>query len=335
MSRDVLLNFNESPFGLLPEAASAARLAVGQSGRYQFVLAEQLREEIAAWHGVPLAWVSLYPGSNRVLHYATMAFTSATAPLVVASPGYAVCETAARLAARPVRKIPLRADGSHDVEAMCAAAPAGGLIYVANPNNPTGSITPHRDLMDLLRKKNPVTTLLIDEAYLEFCDQPSLLDQVASDASLIVTRTFSKIHGMAGLRVGYAIAQPASLSLIHTVPPHDISVPGAAAALASLKQSEALAERKATIRRVREAFMAWLDQRGIAYTASQANCMMLQIGRDGNQLARDLAQRHNIHIGRSWPEAPDWVRVTIGLDEEMEALQSALESTLFADAVGA
>ncbi|WMR34508.1 aminotransferase class I/II-fold pyridoxal phosphate-dependent enzyme, partial [Metapseudomonas otitidis] len=114
------LNLNESPYGVPPAARQAASEAIGLSSRYQFERVEALRQALAQCHGVPLEWVSLYPGSNRALHYATLAFTRADAPLVVAAPGYPVPEQAARLHGRAVRRVPLLADGGHDVQAMLA-----------------------------------------------------------------------------------------------------------------------------------------------------------------------------------------------------------------------
>ncbi|MBR8174371.1 MULTISPECIES: aminotransferase class I/II-fold pyridoxal phosphate-dependent enzyme [Burkholderia] len=324
--REIFLNLNESPFGPFDEAEAAAAHVLAEAGRYQFPLVERLREAIAAAHDVPAGWVSLYPGSNRALHYATLAFTAPDAPLVLASPGYPVCEQAARLANRPVRRVPLCADGAHDVAAMCEAAPRG-LIYVANPNNPTGTVTPRDALRRLLSDRWPGTTVLVDEAYIEYSDEPSMLDAVRTDPRLIVARTFSKIYGMAGLRLGYAVAQPDTIGHIHTMPPHDVSVPAAAAALASLALRDRLGERKAYTAAGRDDLIRWFAVRGLACLPSRANCVMVDLGRAGPPVIAALAAR-GLHVGRSWPDMPNWMRITIGTRDEMDALKAALAHVL-------
>lgn len=324
--REIFLNLNESPFGPFVAAEAAAVRALADAGRYQFPLVERLRDAIAGVHGVPAGWVSLYPGSNRVLHYATLAFTAPDAPLVLASPGYPVCEQAARLANRPVRRVPLRADGAHDVAAMCEAAPRG-LIYVANPNNPTGTVTPHDALRRLLSDRWPGTTVLVDEAYIEYSDEPSMIDAVRADPGLIVARTFSKIYGMAGLRLGYAIAQPDAIARIHTMPPHDVPVPAAAAGLASLALRDRLDERKAYTTAGRDDLIGWFAERGLACLPSRANCVMVDLDRAGPPVIAALAAR-GVHVGRTWPDMPNWMRVTIGTRDEMDALKDALAHVL-------
>ncbi|WP_175997458.1 aminotransferase class I/II-fold pyridoxal phosphate-dependent enzyme [Burkholderia stabilis] len=324
--REIFLNLNESPFGLFDEAEAAAAHALADAGRYQFPLVERLRDAIAAMHGVPADWVSLYPGSNRALHYATLAFTAHDAPLVLASPGYPVCEQAARLASRPVHHVPLRADGAHDVAAMCEAAPRG-LMYVANPNNPTGTVTPHDALRRLLSGRTPGATVLVDEAYIEYSDEPSMLDAVPTHPGLIVARTFSKIYGMAGLRLGYAVAQPDTIARIHSMPPHDVPAPAAAAALASLALRDRLGERKAYTAAGRDDLIRWLSTRGLACMPSRANCVMVDLGRAGLPVIAALAAR-GVHVGRSWPDMPNWMRITIGARDEMTALKEALAHVL-------
>ncbi|WP_208452347.1 aminotransferase class I/II-fold pyridoxal phosphate-dependent enzyme [Burkholderia cepacia] len=324
--REIFLNLNESPFGLFDEAEAAAARALANAGRYQFPLVERLRDAIAAMHEVPAGWVSLYPGSNRALHYATLSFTAPDVPLVLASPGYPVCEQAARLANRPVRHVPLRADGAHDVDAMCEAAPRG-LIYVANPNNPTGTVTPRDALRRLLSNRRPGATVLVDEAYIEYSDEPSMLDAVPTDPGLIVARTFSKIYGMAGLRLGYAVAQPDTIARIHTTPPHDVPAPAAAAALASLALRDRLGERKAYTVAGREDLIRWFATRGLACMPSRANCVMVDLGRAALPVIAALATR-GVHVGRSWPDMPDWMRITIGARDEMTALKEALAHVL-------
>lgn len=325
----ITLNLNESPYGLPALARQAASDAIALSSRYQFARIEQLRQALAERHDVPVEWVSLYPGSNRALHYATLAFTTAERPLVVGAPGYLVPEQAARLHARPVCQVPLMPHGEHDVQRMLDVS-AGGLIYIANPNNPTGTITPHAALCELLagvsRASHP-PVVLVDEAYLEFSDEPSMIAMVKAHSSLVVTRTFSKIHGLAGLRLGYAIAQPVLLQRIHTQPAHDVPVPAAAAALACLEDDAERSQRKHDNATQRAAFCTWLHSQGLGFSPSHSNCVLIDCKQPSAPLIAAMAQL-GVYVGRPWPGLEHGLRVTLGTGEEMQTLRQALARVL-------
>lgn len=325
----ITLNLNESPYGLPTLARQAASEAIALSSRYQFARIEQLRQALAERHDVPVEWVSLYPGSNRALHYATLAFTAADRPLVVGAPGYLVPEQAARLHARPVQQVPLLRGGEHDVQSMLRVS-GSGLIYIANPNNPTGTITPHTALCELLEDANQASqppVVLVDEAYLEFSDEPTMIARVKAYSNLVVTRTFSKIHGLAGLRLGYAIAQPVLLDRIHTQPAHDVPVPAAAAALACLQDDGERNLRKQDNALQRDAFCGWLHSQGLSFSPSQSNCVLIDCKRPSAPLIADMAQL-GIHVGRPWPGLDHGLRVTLGTHEEMQSLRQALAHVL-------
>ena len=325
----ISLNLNESPYGVPTAALEAARNAVRISSRYQFELVEQLRQDLADQHQIPNEWISLYPGSNRALHYATLAFTNAQKPLVVGAPGFPVCEQAARLHERPVCQIPLLADGEHNVSAMLEAG-AGGLIYVANPNNPTGSVTPHDALLRLIHGAANLTqqaVVLVDEAYVEFSDEPSMIAALREHPNLVVTRTFSKIYGLAGLRIGYAVAQPELLNRIHTQPAHDVPAPAAAAALACLADEAECTRRKHATKKERQAFTDWLGGYGLRHSNSHSNCLLIDCQRPVATIIEELAQL-GVKVGRSWPGLDKWVRITLGTTDEMHILRQALAQVL-------
>ncbi|QHG24206.1 aminotransferase class I/II-fold pyridoxal phosphate-dependent enzyme [Pseudomonas sp. DTU12.1] len=327
-SRAVYLNFNESPFGPLPPALDAARDSLPGCGRYGFGAIDQLHQALALELAVPADHLTLYPGSNRALHYAAATFTGPGRSLVVATPGYPICELAARRAGADVHKVPLRKDGAHDLARMCAVEDAG-LIYLCNPNNPTGTITPHNAILQALAQKPGDAVLLVDEAYLQFCDEPSMLPWIEQRADLIVLRTFSKIYGLAGLRIGMAMAQPQTLQRITTLPADDVSITAAQAALASLGHGHQVAQRKQVIIRARNETIDWLQSRDIPCTRSQSSCFMMKVGEQAPQIIQTLAD-NGVHIGRTWPEAPEWVRVTVGSLEEMEVFKSVMSLTVCA-----
>lgn len=320
----VLLNFNESPYGPAPSAQAAARAIVAESGRYLFALAGELRDTFAQQEGLSADRVRLYPGSSEPLNRAAVVWTSPTAGLVVADPTFESLGDLAAARGATVAKVPLRADGAHDVHAMVEAARRvdAGLMYLCNPNNPTGSITPAADVAWLLANKPAQTRLLVDEAYLQFSAQPSVIAQVMQRDDVIVLRTFSKLYGMAGLRLGVAAAHPDRLRELASLGDNPLPVTALAAGLASLREPGLVAQRRGQNTRVRQATVEWLETRGFRCLPSEANCFMFDVQRDGAGFTKAMAER-GVVIGRSWPIWPTIVRVSVGTEAEMEAFRTA------------
>ena len=325
----VLLNFNESPYGPAPAAQAAARAIIAESGRYLFPLAGELRNLFAEQEGISTDRVRLYPGSSEPLNRAAVVWTSATAGLVVADPTFEALGDLAAARGATVAKVPLRADGAHDVHAMVDAARRvnAGLLYLCNPNNPTGSITPAADVAWLLANKPKQTRLLVDEAYLQFSAQPSVIAQVMQRDDVIVLRTFSKLYGMAGLRLGVAAAHPDRLRELASLGDNPLPVTALAAGLASLREPGLVAQRRGQNAQVRQATVDWLEKRGFHCLPSEANCFMVDVQRDGAGFAKAMAER-SVVIGRSWPIWPKIVRVSVGTDAEMEAFRTAFAAVV-------
>lgn len=320
----VLLNFNECPYGPAPGAQVAARDIVAGSGRYLFALAGELRDVFAAQEDVAAERVRLYPGSSEPLNRAAVVWTSPTAGLVVADPTFESLGDLAAARGAQVEQVPLRADGAHDLRAMVTAAQRinAGLLYLCNPNNPTGSITPAAEIAWLLAHKPAQTRVLVDEAYIQYSDQPSLIGQVMQRDDVIVLRTFSKLYGMAGMRLGVAAAHPDRLRELGTLGDNPVPVTALAAGLASLRDSGLVAQRKAQNAQVRQATVAWLGKRGFSCVPSEANCFVVDVQRDGKAFVAAMAER-GVIIGRSWPIWPQRVRVTVGTEAEMDAFRVA------------
>ncbi len=318
----VYLNFNECPLGPAPVALDAARSVLPRAGRYLFEMAGDLTQLLAGSERLPAEHLALYPGSSDPLNRAAVLFTSARAGVVVADPTFeAVADVAAGRGA-PVRRVPLRADGAHDVQAMARADPGTGLIYLCNPNNPTGSVTPRADIEWLLAHKPAGAILLVDEAYIHYSDAASVIDLVRERQDLIVLRTFSKLYGMAGLRLGVAAAAPGLLSRLASLGGNPLPVPAMAAAIASLRDPQLVPARRAENARIREATVAWLKSKGYACLPSQSNCFMVDVKRDGQAFAAAMAQQ-GVLVGRSWPIWPRRVRVTVGTEAEMLRFREA------------
>ncbi|AKC87829.1 pyridoxal phosphate-dependent aminotransferase [Pseudoxanthomonas suwonensis] len=327
----VMLNFNECPLGPSPAAQEAVRAILPSSGRYQFGLRGELAAEFAAQNALPVDHVAVHAGSSDPLDRAALAFTSPRRAVVVPDPTFdAVADTAAAHGA-PVHRIPLRADGSHDVRAMAAADPQAGLLYVCNPNNPTGSVTAHGDIAWLLANKPAGSVLLVDEAYIHYADAPSMLDQVRAGGELVVLRTFSKLYGMAGLRLGLALGRPDLLARLAAFGSNPLPVTALAAGLASLREPALVPARKRENAAVRDETIAWLAARGYPCLPSQANCFMVDVRGDGAAFARALAAE-GVVVGRSWPVWPQRVRVTVGTREEMARFRDAFAQVAAAGA---
>src|SRR6516165_9887626 len=198
----VKINANENPLGPCPEALEAIYKVARNGGRYMYEETFGFQEVLAEQEGVKANYVQPFAGSSAPLHQAVLAFTSPTKPFVTANPGYEAGERAAQFIGAPVLRVPLTSTYAHDVKKMAAASPDAGLIYVCNPNNPTGTLTPRADIEWLVENKPKGSVVMLDEAYIHIAGAPMCSDLVAQDKDIVILRTFSKIYGMAGLRAG-------------------------------------------------------------------------------------------------------------------------------------
>jgi histidinol-phosphate aminotransferase len=325
----VRLNANENPMGPCPAALEAIRAILPSSGRYLFGVTREFAETLAAVEGLPVDHVLPCAGSSDPLHRSVIAFTSATRPLVLANPGYESPASAARFMGARVIQVPLREDYAHDAPAMARADANAGLIYVCNPNNPTGTVTRKEDLLAIVADKPEGCMVLIDEAYLHFSAGASgMTELVAAGKDVIVLRSFSKLFGMAGLRAGAVLARPDVLEKLRGFGGLPI-VPATAmaAATASLNEKNLVAERRRILADIRRDLFAWLDQRGYRFIPSDANMVMIDGKRPGKETAAAMLE-HKVAIGRTWAALPTHVRVTIGTHEEMGKFKAAFQRVM-------
>jgi histidinol-phosphate aminotransferase len=330
----VRINANENPLGPCAAARSAVAAIMPEAGRYRFRLTEEFVGLFAESVGVKADHVRIFAGSTEPLHYTVMAFTSPKASYVTADPGYEAGMYAAKSSGTRVVKVPLTKTHAHDVRAMIAAAPNAGVFYICSPNNPTGTLTSHSDIEYLLQNKPKGSIVLVDEAYIHFCDAPSTIDLVASGHDLIVLRTFSKLYGMAGLRCGLAIGRPDLIQRLEDYGGgNPMPVTAVAAASASLKDTQLVAERKRINAEIREETFQWLDRNGYSYIPSVSNCFMLDTKRPAKEVIAAMAQQ-NVFIGRIWPLMPTYTRITVGTREEMNQFQVALQKVMKGSVVG-
>lgn len=326
----VKINANEFPEGPSERALAALAEAARRGNRYQYPETDSLVAAAAALEGLQPEHFATYPGSSLALHHAVIAFTSPKRALVVAEPGYEAAVAAATFIGAPVVRVPLRADASHDLAAMLAAAGRQpvGLFYVCNPNNPTGTVTPRAEIAALVAAAPRGSVVLLDEAYIHLCDEPRGVDLVQAGANVVVLRTFSKIFGMAGLRAGFAVARKDLLARMTPWNTGAMPATATAAARAALGERELIAARKRGNAERRGDVMRFFDTHGFRYTPSVANHLMVDARIPTPEVIAALKKR-NVYVGRPWPVWPTHVRVSIGSAPDMERFKSA-----FLDVVG-
>jgi histidinol-phosphate/aromatic aminotransferase/cobyric acid decarboxylase-like protein len=272
-------------------------------------------------------YVRVYPGSSGPLHQSVLAFTSPTKPFVTADPGYEAGARAANFIGAQVINVPLTKSYAHDVKAMAEASPTAGLIYVCNPNNPSGTLTPRSDIEWLVANKPKGSIVLIDEAYTHIAGDMFCSDMVAADKDVVILRTFSKIYGMAGLRAGAAFARPDLQAKIGGYSQTMMPITGMAAASASLEAAYVIPERRKSIGGVRENVFGFFEKNNFKYVPSVSNCFMVDVGRPGMQVVQALL-KEKVVVGRVWRAWPNHVRVTVGTQAEMDKFKTAFKKVM-------
>lgn len=318
----VRISSNENPLGPSKEGLEAIAKVAPHGGRYSpFGEQGDFVTTVAEMEGVKESYVAPFAGSSDPLHRSTCAFTSPARSWCMADPGYG--GGAPEFIGSKVTRVPLRADFSHDVEAMIKADPNAGVYYVCNPNNPSGTITPRKDIEYLLANKKKDAVVVIDEAYIHFSDtaKPSS-DLVAADKDVVVLRTFSKVYGMAGIRAGFAMARPDLLAKMRPFGAGMLPITGLACATASMKVKTLVADRRGINTRIREDTFEFLHKKGVHFIPSDTNFFMMEVGRPGEEFAKAMAD-NKVFIGRVWKAWPTKVRVTVGTQDEMNKFKAA------------
>ena len=334
----IRIGSNENPYGPGPAALAAVAAAAAGANRYPGPAVQALVETIAQKHNVPNDYVLLSGGSGDILRAVVTAFTSKTKPIVGGTPSYESPMRTAQALGHAIKAIPLTSEQRLDLPRMATASVGAGLFYICNPNNPTGTAVPGAAVTSSIEKvlaASPATHVLVDEAYFEYADLPGFetaMPLVTRHPQVIIARTFSKIHGMAGMRVGYAIAQPKTLEAMRAVHSSSgMSVMSLAAAAASLKDSAHLEKQVALNREVRAVTVDAFTKAGYTVAPSDANFIFVDIRRDARGF-QDACRRDGVMVGRSFPPMLNWARISIGTREEMEKAIPVLMKVLGAPA---
>ena len=318
----VWLNANENPAGPPPASLAAMRETLPTSGRYHFQEFGDIYAAVAKSEDLEPGQTIVGAGSSEVLHFAVDAFTSPTRPLITMNATFEGPLEVARGLGRPVVLTRLLPDYSADVHALAeeAGKAHGGLIYLCNPNNPTSAITTRKDLEWLVGNLPANTILLVDEAYIHFGESPDLvsaLPYVRQGKDVIVTRTFSKMYGMAGLRVGFGAARPDLIRRMTPLRMGVISIVSARAVLAALADRQnILPQRRASLAKTRRELCDWLRERKLGFIEPHGNFIMIDVGRNAREFAGAMPLL-GVVPGRPFPPLDNLLRVTIGTDAEM------------------
>lgn len=320
---------NENPYGPSASARRAVTEALATAWQYPMGHDELLKQMIAEREGLTPQHVMIAEGSGEILRIAGLVYGPGS-EVVAATPTFGFLQVYARQMGAAVTEVPLDDNLRHDLKALAAAVTAGtGLLYICNPNNPTGTLVPGPELRPFVQEMANRTTVLVDEAYLDLWEdwpQHTATDRVRAGEPVIVTRTFSKLHGLAGLRVGYALAPPA---LIQRLEKHRMTIQGTAGVAAATASYQDLEFQAVSRARLKE---------GLAITTTALRDLKLrhvEEGRGnfvffdtGGPLADFSAamRRAGYMVGRPFAPYTTWCRVSMGTVEQMRGFAGALRS---------
>lgn len=330
-ARIVKLASNENPLGL-PESARQAMLAAAADlGRYPDANGFDLKGSLSARYGVPADWITLGNGSNDILELVSQAFLMPGSSAIYSQHSFAVYELATQARGARAIVVPAR-DFGHDLKAMRAAiAPDTRVMFVANPNNPTGTFLPAAELEAFLADVPAEVVVVLDEAYNEYLEPKDRYDALAwvrRFPNLVVSRSFSKAYGLAGLRVGYGVAQPAITDLLNRVrQPFNVNSIAQAAAVAALADADFLERSRALnaagLKQLSQAF----DSMGLRYLPSYGNFVLVEVG-DAAAVNEALLRAGVIVRPVANYGLPTWLRISVGLPEENDRFLVALRAAL-------
>ena len=327
----VKLASNENALGPSPKAMAALRKAVRSLHRYPDARCETLRQLLAQRHGVDPESIVVGNGSDELLVLALRAFVDPGDHVVVAQPTFLIYELQAKAAGAAISVVPLK-NYRYDLPAMRRAiTPQTKLVFIANPDNPTGTYVTERELDAFLQDLPQQTLVCLDEAYYEFVeadDYPQSLRRL-NHAPLLITRTFSKAYGLAGLRVGYGFAQPSIIRALDAVrEPFNVNRLAQVAACAALEDEAFLERTKRTAQEGRRHLTAELVRLGLRVVPSVTNFLLVELGPDAAQIARCLLEQGIIVREMSAWKLAGHLRITVGTMAENRRCLKALKRCL-------
>jgi histidinol-phosphate aminotransferase len=327
-----LMATNENPLGPSPKAVEAIKAESGKVNRYPQGPCTYLRRKVAARLGIEEQMIIFSNGADNCLRIISYTFLNAGDEVVVAHPAFPVYGIVSRVMGAVPLEVPLK-DHTHDLDAMAERiGERTKLVFVCNPNNPTGTIVRKKQLNAFVEALPDHVLLILDEAYFEFVDDehyPSSLDYIREGANVVGLRTFSKLYGIAGLRIGYTLASPELTAVMERIrEPFPVSRVAEAAALAALDdegfKSRVLANNEESKRFFYESF----DKLGLSYAKTHTNFMFVDLRTDAKEAAQALLEKgYLIRPGTPWKH-PSFARITFGTMEENRGFVAALAEVL-------
>jgi histidinol-phosphate aminotransferase len=337
---EIRISSNENPLGPGPSAVSAIKENMGESNRYPMnskITDSAVQSRIASLYGAKKENVVLAPGSTEILRNSIRAFCGPDRPLVSGECSYENPVRDAEYFGVPVKVVAMREDLNLDLDKMAGAALGAGLVFLCNPNNPTGTAhgkTAIRDFVRYLAKESPYTYVLIDEAYNEYVTDPnyeSAVDLALKYRNVYVSRTFSKAYGMAGLRQGYAVGGPETVGKLASYKlTFGTNVLGLAAVSASLDDPDHIAKEVARNAEVRKFTIDFFKSLGYGSTDSQTNFIFVKTNMPAKQF-REACAKYKVQVGRDFPPyEKTHARISIGTMDEMKRATEVFRQVLAA-----
>ncbi|HYV99245.1 MAG TPA: aminotransferase class I/II-fold pyridoxal phosphate-dependent enzyme [Gemmatimonadaceae bacterium] len=329
----IRLDKNENPAGPFASGRTAIQNAMVDAGRYPGANESKLVDAIAKKFSVKREQVVMGCGSTEILALCTQVFTTPSRGLVAGTPTFETPASLARQLGHPVVAVPVTNTMHLDLDAMAAAARGAGLVYLCNPNNPTSTVhgaAPVRAFLARLRKESPDTMILVDEAYHEYVSDPSYATMMpeTSNKNVVVARTFSKVYGMAGLRIGYAIAAPETAAKLDAWRLDSaVNQLAIASAMASMTDTAAMQAEQKRNAAVREGVVKWFTQKGFTVAKSDANFVFVDIKRDVRKVISACLE-NGLAVGRAFPPLETHLRLSIGLQPEVDTALTVLGKVL-------
>jgi histidinol-phosphate aminotransferase len=334
----IRIDSNENPNGPGHHVFDTLTKHFGDANRYPVKAEDDLIAVLARVHGIAPENFILGCGSGELLRAAVQAFTSPTRALVSPEPTFEAPANFAKFINHPVVSPRVDAKLKLDLDAMADAARGAGLVYFCNPNNPTATVHGRPDVdafVDRVTRASPETAILIDEAYHEYVADPSYRTAIPialSNPAVIVTRTFSKVFGMAGLRAGYAVGHPDTLKKMSGwLLGSNVNALALAAAGATVVDSVHIAEEQHRNREARDFTRKFFESAGYVVHGADANFMMVDLHRDSKAFKLECV-KHKVAIGRPFPALPTHARISVGTMPEMKKAVEVFHTVLSAQA---
>lgn len=327
--KPIKLSSNENPHGPCSASRKAMMDAVNGSNRYPWDVTTKLREEIGALTGHTKEHIVIGAGSSELLGLTAVWAALQKGNAIAPDPTFRLWMPAARKTGLEIKLVPLTEKKETDLQRMKEAMNAQTrMVYICNPGNPTGTIIPAAELEALIKEVAPKAIILLDEAYTEFSNEPSMAHLVNDYPNLVIAKTFSKIYGMAGARVGYVLAHPATVKQLNELQPWanaGASAVSLAGALAAIKDKAFLDYCKKENAAAKAIFYNTLDKLNIPYIQSHTSFVYFNTANFGKDF-KAILEAKNIVGARTFEEGTKWLRLSIGTQEEMKKVAAALLS---------